>query len=541
MDRIQNLLKQGLVIYGAVKPAMNRYYLVLLGIALGMLIGVLVVPVYFRPNAEPVKMEETYRDQWIKDTANGFQFVTDFADSGLVANPDQLRASAEDEVRSKLTAVGATPTEIDTLLAENENQVYLQQSLAAIRPLAVEVESDAAAQQDSAQIPGTFTRILTTIGIFILFGILGAIITLVFKLFDIPFLKQIKNLINPKEEDPSMIAAKARKAAREQAAGLRSQFDRPPVSQFMTTFLEGDNYYDDSFAIELDDENKTFLGECGSGISESITVSGNKHVIATEVWIFDKNDISTITKILVSEAAYNDPDTRAKLAPRGDLIVAGEGERLIFETQTLKMQATVVSLAYGEDQQPNQAFEKLTVELAVWLKDGVDLGNDDGLPAPVIDVDAMVAERERQKQAEASAPSPMPQQPAPPQQQPPQPRPQQMPPQQQPPAQRPPQAPPQQGARQPGPPPQQQPPQQRPPQAPPQQGTRQPGPPPQQGGRPAMPPQQGGPRPQFPAQQPPQRPPLQQQQGGGQRPPMPPQQRRQQDDSPFGDTGDFNL
>ena len=41
MTGLINLLKQGLVIYGAVKPAMNKYYLVLLGLALGMLVGII--------------------------------------------------------------------------------------------------------------------------------------------------------------------------------------------------------------------------------------------------------------------------------------------------------------------------------------------------------------------------------------------------------------------------------------------------------------------------------------------------------------------
>lgn len=565
---IQSLIKQGLVIYGAVKPAMNRYYLVLLGLALGMLIGILIVPVYFRPNAEPVKMDETYRDQWIKDTANGFQFVSSFAESGLVENPEQLRASAENEVRDKLTAVGATPADIDALIAENEGQVYLEQSLEQIRPYAVEVEGAAQQQQDDAQIPGTFARVLTTIGIFVLFGILGALITLYFKLFDIPFLKQIMNIINPREEDPSLAAARARKDAREQAASLRTEFDSPPVVQFMSTYLNGDNYYDDSFAIELDDEMKTFLGECGAGISESVTIDGNKKVLATEVWLFDKNDISTITKVLVSEAAYNDQDVRAKLAPRGDLIVANEGARIILETQTLKMQATVVSLKYDtEAEQPNHVYDKVTVELAVWQKEGVAAagGDDDGMPKPLIDVDAYLAEQEQQKQPAAPVAAPMtqaappPVQPIspPPVQQQTQPVRQQQPPTGPTPAQQPPQfspQPPQQPMRQQGPPPQAAPPQPQFPAQPPQQPMRQPGPPPQaappqrqpgppppqQGQRPPMPPQQGGSRPQFPAQQP--RPPMPQQ-SSGQRPPMPPQQqqRHPQDDSPFGDTGDFNL
>ena len=349
-------------------------------------------------------MDEIYRDQWIKDTANGYQYVTDFADSSGLSDEDAtlLRQSAEQEVKNKLTDVGATTADIDGILADNTSSTYLVQSLGAIRPFAEEIEPAATEQKENAEIPGSFARILTTLGIFILFGIFGAIITLVFKLFDIPFLGAIMNLINPKEEDPALAAAKARKAARQQAADLKTSFDTPPVAQFMSTYFAGDNYYDDSFAVELDDENKTFLGECGSGISEHVSVEGQKKVVATEVWIFDKTDGSTITKVLVSEEAYKDEELRAKLAPRGDVIVAQIGERFSFETQMLRMQATVVSLENNSDDV--QYFEKVTVELAVWQKEGADVGgDDDGLPKPLIDVDAYLAQQEAAKSANTCA------------------------------------------------------------------------------------------------------------------------------------------
>ena len=33
-----------------------------------------------------------------------------------------------------------------------------------------------------------------------------------------------------------------------------------------------------------------------------------KKVAALEIWLFDKNDIKTATKVLMSEHAYNDPE-----------------------------------------------------------------------------------------------------------------------------------------------------------------------------------------------------------------------------------------
>ena len=73
-----------------------------------------------------------------------------------------------------------------------------------------------------------------------------------------------------------------------------------PISQFITTYALGDDLFDDSFSI--DSPTGEFLGECGVGISETIGFGEPKKVQAFEVWLFDKNDIQTVTKVLMSPA-----------------------------------------------------------------------------------------------------------------------------------------------------------------------------------------------------------------------------------------------
>ena len=66
----------------------------------------------------------------------------------------------------------------------------------------------------------------------------------------------------------------------------------------MTTYRQGDDLYDDSFSI--DSVNGEFLGECGVWVSRKLSVLRDpKKVTALEVWLFDKNDIQTVTKILM--------------------------------------------------------------------------------------------------------------------------------------------------------------------------------------------------------------------------------------------------
>jgi len=143
----------------------------------------------------------------------------------------------------------------------------------------------------------------------------------------------------------------------------------PPITQTMTTYVLGDDLYDESFSI--DTGGGEFLGEYGVGVSETIGVGEPKKVAALEIWLFDKNDIKTATKVLMSEHAYNDPNIRARLEPKGDLNVVKPGEQVLLETETLQLLATVVDMDYGMGALPqNSYFERITLELAIWPRSG---------------------------------------------------------------------------------------------------------------------------------------------------------------------------
>lgn len=145
------------------------------------------------------------------------------------------------------------------------------------------------------------------------------------------------------------------------------QYAEPPLAQFMTTFRLGDDLYDDSFSI--DSPSGEFLGECGVGIAETIGVGDPKKVNALEVWLFDKNDIQTITKVLMSEHSFNDPDTRQRLAAKGETILVETGQSFVMETATLQLQARVVDMVYARDAMPeNSHFSRLTLEISVLNK-----------------------------------------------------------------------------------------------------------------------------------------------------------------------------
>ncbi len=140
-----------------------------------------------------------------------------------------------------------------------------------------------------------------------------------------------------------------------------------PVAHFVTTYVIGDDLYDDSFSIDA--PSGEFLGECGVGISDTIGVGDPKKVTAFEVWLFDKNDIQTVTKVLMSSHAINDPAIRQRLASKGEPILVEPGQKILLETATLQLEAHVIEQVYGQGALPSGSFfERMTLELAVYPK-----------------------------------------------------------------------------------------------------------------------------------------------------------------------------
>ncbi len=143
----------------------------------------------------------------------------------------------------------------------------------------------------------------------------------------------------------------------------------PPITQTMTTYVLGDDLYDESFSI--DTQAGEFMGEYGVVVSEAIGVGDPKKVTALEIWLFDKNDIKTATKVLMSQHAFNDPEIRGRLERKGELVVVEQQAQVLLETATLQLLATVVDLEYGKGPLPaNSYFERITLELAIWPRQG---------------------------------------------------------------------------------------------------------------------------------------------------------------------------
>lgn len=183
-----------------------------------------------------------------------------------------------------------------------------------------------------------------------------------------------------RSDSPQTAAARANEISRQ---AVQTDYTRTeggtPIAQWMTTYLVGDDLFDDSFSI--DSPTGEFLGECGVGIADTIGVGEPKRVSAFEVWLFDKNDIQTVTKVLMSAHAMNDESTYARLEAKGEPVMASHGGSVALDTKTLKMTVRVMDMDYGTGHLPeNSFFQRITLELAVWSIDEEDEGE---LPPPL--------------------------------------------------------------------------------------------------------------------------------------------------------------
>jgi hypothetical protein len=143
-----------------------------------------------------------------------------------------------------------------------------------------------------------------------------------------------------------------------------------PLGPFVATYQLGSATYDESFPIET--PGGEFLGECGMGISEAIGIGEMDKVTAFEVWLFDKSDIRTVTKVLMSDYAFHDDELQAKLESKGETVLAQVGKSVFLETGSLRVQVAITDLVYGEEELPPRSyFERFAVEMVAMPQSAV--------------------------------------------------------------------------------------------------------------------------------------------------------------------------
>ncbi|HSN78448.1 MAG TPA: hypothetical protein VL334_25545 [Anaerolineae bacterium] len=133
--------------------------------------------------------------------------------------------------------------------------------------------------------------------------------------------------------------------------------------EFTAAFHQGDVAYDQSFDIEGPDGS--YWGECGMTMSEAVH-GDPERATALEVWLFDKSDIRTVTKVLMSDYAYGNQALREKLSSRGDAVLLAPDLGFVLDAQTLRLMGKIVELEYDDSQAPARGtIRRLRVQLRV--------------------------------------------------------------------------------------------------------------------------------------------------------------------------------
>ena len=321
-----------------------------LGFVVGLFIGLVVLgwglwPVQWT-NADPASLRSDLQEDYLRMTIDSYVF-----------NGNGFLSQSENDAlaRQRYQALG----EAGPLILEKIKASYLDSN--GFKNFSIVIQSTptmATSTPETSQPTGrssALTGILVICGALILFAILGFA---VYK-YLIPYFRR------------TMSGGSVDRAPdfTNQSAMNHYTTTSPdkPIAQFMTTYVLGDDQYDDSFGI--DSSSGEFLGECGINILETVGVGEPKKVTAFEVWLFDKNDIQTVTRILMSAHAFNDVATLQRLQAKGEPFMVSRGQQVVLETATLQLVMTPTDLEYGQGALPEESyFDRLTLEIVVWPK-----------------------------------------------------------------------------------------------------------------------------------------------------------------------------
>jgi hypothetical protein len=312
---------------------------VVLGLMLGLIVGWGIWPKTYTDQT-PELLRADLQNDWVRMAAESYARTN---------NPDEA-VRVWDALGSKANdayiRLQANPGKLDPAVLQHYGEL-IQKAKGPIVP-------------SSAQVPTGSTGGINN---FVLYGSIIVILGVAVGGF------YLYRLLRKGSGTQTAVMAAAEASRKAEKTNFEEMGLAPPITQTMTTYVLGDDLYDESFSI--DTGGGEFLGEYGVGVSETIGVGEPKKVAALEIWLFDKNDIKTATKVLMSQHAYNDPNIRAKLEPKGDLHVVKAGDQVLLETETLQLLATVVDMEYGMGALPaNSYYDRITLELAIWPRSG---------------------------------------------------------------------------------------------------------------------------------------------------------------------------
>ena len=370
------LLAKGFTIFAQatvkVQPIWDKYK-ALLSLVAGILIGWFVIGWGIAPvewtNATPGHLREDYKSAYIAYASQEFYSTGDLSllqgrlgldlpSSNKIPWLAEEGLLLEDVTTAVTKAAGYQLNSYMAALNGVQQIVMQEQGL----PIPVEMPEAETGTEDSAAEATPLAKLLRV-------GAIGAVVLLVLGAAGVAWYLLTGRKRASSAEGTTMAIAPDAIAGKD---GVGASGVDLPVKSFNTPYVLGDDYFDPSFSIEIGSD---FMGECGIGISETIGAGEPKKVTAFEAWLFDKSDIRTVTKVLATEYAYNDPDLRAKLEPKGDIVLLSPGQEIVLETSALRVKARIKEIEYaqGASLPPSSVVQKVSFEVQAWVKQGDEI------------------------------------------------------------------------------------------------------------------------------------------------------------------------
>jgi hypothetical protein len=336
MEKIKILIRQPLMLGGA-------------GLLIGMIFGLVVLGWWLWPlewiNGAPVNLSADYQRQYLCMLIDSY-----------VRNQDQTL------MRVRWSSLGSGNIELLKSLTASECRFSSNAEIDGFKTIMNIASNPALTLTPGTSSPAASNSRVSFLPVLLFCGLTLAAGGLLFYLLS----KRSNINLIPNKKTVKKTEAKE-KFNTPNAPQAHESLQEKPMAQFVASYHSGQDLYDESFSI--DSTSGEFLGECGLGIAESIGVGDPKKVTALEMWLFDKNDIQTATKVLMSEHAYNDETIRQRLIAKGEPVLIKPGQQFIMETTSLQMEAKVSNLVYGRGPLPdNSFFSQLTLEISVFHK-----------------------------------------------------------------------------------------------------------------------------------------------------------------------------
>ena len=152
--------------------------------------------------------------------------------------------------------------------------------------------------------------------------------------------EELMDIIEPSEPDPLPtepgIAAYAPAATVAPVRASSSVAGETPIKDFHSTYHHGMERYDESF--EISSAAGDLVGECGATIEHRFGLDVPARVTALTVWVFDKPDFQSTSRVLATPFAMHTDSVARELSTRGELVEAKPGT---FEVVTTSLRVEV--------------------------------------------------------------------------------------------------------------------------------------------------------------------------------------------------------